>query len=655
MPVEQSNQEKIDAQFFALRGFEEEKKEIKRLMALNDIVAAKQRFLTIVTIEHLLACPLGTSYFHTYLSQEYNVENLQAYFEAKQLSDYILSSHKKARFDLNLVRQYDENVEKKMAENVDKMDEPSKEVPKCSESTESEIIRTLISSEQKKQLFTQFSSEGKEIAKVVQRIQKFINKYIGENATNEVNIPSSVEQSFLETFENFKQHVKSGCRKLIELGDQVSLVEKKQLIVDGMGERVQMIESVLEQFRAEILINLGDPFSRFLSSENFHELFILFFTADDPDFHRRRILEAGAGGIVLNQQFKWKEDMQARHPLTVVTDLLNKLISVVRRPNLWNWVASSTDQKHVELGINYDQLVDIKDWIMLKDDTAELQLVDMSLLANDYQRISFWINLHNLIITQAALIARGIPILLYSREIFLRKTKYNVGGQEYSIDDIKNAMLRGKKLQKAHSVFEKIKSNDPRWINAVQDNEKHNLVPLINFALADLTSQSANVRVMAPENLVQNLEELSLEWIRKHVIVNFGSETKLILPFLLHEIRSDFKTVPGKNADGMVNFVANKLELSTDNIIGQYKDTNLLITNFVPVLGEINYMDFQKQKENEKQEFLKSPRTLQRTSSINKSEYKFSWNQTKRNAKIKISGTLSSILHPNKKAKCILC
>jgi hypothetical protein len=379
---------------------------------------------------------------------------------------------------------------------------------------------------------------------------------------------------------------------------------------------------------------------------------VLFFTAEDPDFHRKRILEAGSGGIVLNGDFEWKQDMQARHPLTVVTNLLNKLQGVVRTPSLWNWMASSTDIKQVELGITYDNLTQIKDWKCVRDDASELQLVDLSLLQNDYQRISFWINLHNLIILHAALIARGIPILLCTRELFFRKTKYNVGGKEYSLQDIRNAMLRGRSLQRSHCTFQNVKKKDARWANAVQENEKHNMVPLISFALADLSFQSANIRVMSPENLTQNLEELTFEWLKKNVNVSYGSETRLTLPFMLHEISSDFKKTPGKHTDGVLNFVTDKLQITQEPVVLAYKDTNIWTSNFVPALGEECYKDLIAQKENEKQEFVRSQKNVVRAEP--KKEGSFSWARKSRNAKIRISDTLSHILRPTRKAKCLV-
>ncbi len=377
-------------------------------------------------------------------------------------------------------------------------------------------------------------------------------------------------------------------------------------------------------------------------------MFVLFFTAEDPDFHRKRILEAGSGGIVLNEDFEWHQDMQARHPLTVINGLLNKFLGVVRTPSLWNWMASSGDIKQIELGIDYSALTNVKDWRCARDESAELQFADLSLLRNDYERAAFWINTYNTIVLHAALIARGIPILLCTRELFFRKTKYNIGGKQYSLQDIRNAMLRGKELQRSHCTFQKMKSKDARWQYAIQDVE---MIPLINFALADLSAQSAAIRVMTPENIRQNLEELTNEWLKKNVQVSHGSETKLTFPFLLHEISSDFKKTSGPSQDGVVNFVATRLSLE-GSVTGEYKDTNVWSSNFVPALGDQYYKQLCEQKVSEKQTIGKQ-RT---TSDKHDKEESFSWARKTRNAKIKISTTINSMLNPSAKrtTKCLL-
>jgi hypothetical protein len=249
-------------QYFAFLTFNREKAEIQRLMAKNDISAAKERFLRNVNIEHCLCCPLGASYFHTYLSREHNVENLQAYFEAKQLSDLLLTSHKTARFNLDLLREYDSSVEKQLEDLT--IDEP------CPvESTDSDKQCSAqflnLSQEKKQEIKKHFCSDRSEYLRVEARIQKFLNKYIGRNATNEVNVAATTQQSFTRAFDEFKQNFNTNGSVVFD--DEKSILEKKHIIVDSMEKRAEIIEKVLQKFREEILVNLTDPCKRLFHSK----------------------------------------------------------------------------------------------------------------------------------------------------------------------------------------------------------------------------------------------------------------------------------------------------------------------------------------------------------------------------------------------------
>jgi hypothetical protein len=194
------------------------------------------------------------------LLREHNVENLQAYFEAKQLSDYLVTSHKQARFDLDLLRKHDQDIEQYLEDLSVTDDEDFPESP-C------EFLPKDIQAQQRSSsLRKHFAGERDSTKKIVQRIDKFIAKYIGKNATNEVNVPARTQQEFIDTFEKFKQNIGTTCGQLINDNSQ-TIIEKKEVIVTGMEERMQMIESMLEKFRNEILINLTDP-----CKYNFHQL-----------------------------------------------------------------------------------------------------------------------------------------------------------------------------------------------------------------------------------------------------------------------------------------------------------------------------------------------------------------------------------------------
>jgi hypothetical protein len=73
--------------------------------------------------------------------------------------------------------------------------------------------------------------------------------------------------------------------------------------------------------------------------------------------------------------------------------------------------------------------------------TSELQKVDLTTL-NSKEKLAFFINIYNMLVIHGHVI-HGIPESGLQRYQFYNNTKYQIGGQLYSLNEIEHGILRG--------------------------------------------------------------------------------------------------------------------------------------------------------------------------------------------------------------------
>jgi len=207
------------------------------------------------------------------------------------------------------------------------------------------------------------------------------------------------------------------------------------------------------------------------------------------------------------------------------------------------------------------------------DATAELQRVDLAPLSPP-ELTSFFINLYNALIIHA-LVVLGTRMNALQRAKFFASAKYNIGGYDYSADDMENGVLRGNRAAASnlwvvlglHQLSGgQFKKGDPRRAKVVEKVD-----PRIHFALVCGAKSCPPIKLYTPETLDEGLaaageafcssevevdrpkREVRLSKIFKWYSVDFGSikveRLTWLLPFLAPQARSDLQSMLGE-ADG---------------------------------------------------------------------------------------------------------
>eukprot|EP01062_Namystynia_karyoxenos_P069700 TRINITY_DN65170_c0_g1_i1.p1 TRINITY_DN65170_c0_g1~~TRINITY_DN65170_c0_g1_i1.p1 ORF type:complete len:614 (+),score=148.49 TRINITY_DN65170_c0_g1_i1:116-1957(+) len=125
--------------------------------------------------------------------------------------------------------------------------------------------------------------------------------------------------------------------------------------------------------------------------------------------------------------------------------------------------------------------------------TSELQRADLSLLADEKERTTFFVNLFNLLVLHAWVLRYGVDGQK-ARQLFFHKLCYDVGGEHFSLVDIESGVLGvGPK---------RFRQGDSRLRWAVQ-----NPAPETCFAVQHLSADSCPVRAYNKESLTEQLAD----------------------------------------------------------------------------------------------------------------------------------------------------
>eukprot|EP00898_Chlorokybus_atmophyticus_P007652 jgi/Chlat1/7889/Chrsp66S09179 len=151
--------------------------------------------------------------------------------------------------------------------------------------------------------------------------------------------------------------------------------------------------------------------------------------------------------------------------------------------------------------LNYKSLQNSPEFQDYVRATAELQRVDLFALDRK-QKMAFFINLYNALVIHATVI-KGTPSNPLQRIQFFKSFCYNVGGDEYTLDDMENGVLRGNRFPASSIIFKKrpFSSSDPRRFHAIVPVD-----PRIHFALVCGAKSCPPIRIYTPENLDTALE-----------------------------------------------------------------------------------------------------------------------------------------------------
>jgi len=235
-----------------------------------------------------------------------------------------------------------------------------------------------------------------------------------------------------------------------------------------------------------------------------------------------------AKGQPLNVHYAWEG--AARPASQVATDLRELIVALYDK-------FLSPDGKQVDYdGMKADPL-----FLEYVNASAELQAVSLSDLGRR-ERIAFFINIYNALIVHGTIV-REVPDNLLKRLSFFSSLKYNIGGHDFSADDVEHGVLRGNKPSPA-SLFAILgkpqwagpifKQGDPRAQQAVSP-----LDPRIHFALVCGAKSCPPIRVYTPESLEVGLQAAATTFCEGSVQVDRAAN-KVTMSQILKWYGGDF-------------------------------------------------------------------------------------------------------------------
>lgn len=161
-----------------------------------------------------------------------------------------------------------------------------------------------------------------------------------------------------------------------------------------------------------------------------------------------------------------------------------------------------------------------------------LQRVDLSALSPD-EKLAFFLNLYNAMVIHAV-IRRGYPEGMIDRKSFVTDFQYLVGGSSYSLNAIRNGILRSNQ-RAPYALVKPFKAGDNRLqISLPMVN------PLIHFGLCDGSKSSPPVRFFSPQNVYAELRAAAREFFKRNAIEVDISKRTVCLTCIMKWYSVDF-------------------------------------------------------------------------------------------------------------------
>ncbi|XP_020215486.1 uncharacterized protein LOC109799332 [Cajanus cajan] len=161
---------------------------------------------------------------------------------------------------------------------------------------------------------------------------------------------------------------------------------------------------------------------------------------------------------------------------------------------------ASDDRQHVD----YEAISKSEEFRRYVNMTQDLQRVNLLELSEN-EKLAFFLNLYNAMVIHAV-ISVGCPEGVIDRRSFFSDFQYLIGGHPYSLNIIKNGILRCNR-RSPYSLVKPFSTGDKRLEVALV---KFN--PLFHFGLCNGTKSSPKVRFFLPHRVVDELRGAAREF-----------------------------------------------------------------------------------------------------------------------------------------------
>ncbi|KAL9389766.1 hypothetical protein Peur_018371 [Populus x canadensis] len=187
-------------------------------------------------------------------------------------------------------------------------------------------------------------------------------------------------------------------------------------------------------------------------------------------------------------------------PAVVVGQRLNKIMSAILESH-------ASDDRFL---LDYAGISKSEEFRRYDNLAQDLHRVDLLKLSQD-EKLAFFLNLHNAMVIHAV-IRVGCPEGAIDRRSFYSDFQYIVGGSPYSLNTIKNGILRSNR-RSPYSLVKPFGTGDKR-LEVVLPKVN----PLIHFGLCNGTRSSPTVRFFTPQGIEAELRCATREFFQRNGI-----------------------------------------------------------------------------------------------------------------------------------------
>ncbi|CAN1151087.1 grx [Linum perenne] len=211
------------------------------------------------------------------------------------------------------------------------------------------------------------------------------------------------------------------------------------------------------------------------------------------------------------------------NPAVVVGRRIYKIMSAILESY------ASDDRRHVDYG-SISKTEEFRRYVNVVEDLQRVDLVGLGV----NEKTAFFLNLYNAMVIHAV-IRVGSPEGVTDRRSFYSDFQYIVGGLSYSLNAIKNGILRNNQ-RSPYSFIKPFGSGDKR-LEIVVDKVN----PLIHFGLCNGTRSSPMVRFFTPQGVESELRSATREFFQTAGGIEVDLETRTVhLSRIMKWFGSDF-------------------------------------------------------------------------------------------------------------------
>jgi len=195
--------------------------------------------------------------------------------------------------------------------------------------------------------------------------------------------------------------------------------------------------------------------------------------------------------------------------------------------------------------VDYAGIKDSPAFKSYKDIARQLQNVEIE-GSSENQRLAFFINVYNALVIHGFIERGDQPRNHLQRYLFFSRTCYNIGGRDYSLNDIENGVLRANRPSFGTLYSTPFKSGDPRLKTALSSVE-----PRVHFALNCGAASCPPIKTFSGDKIDKELDLATEAFLENDEGLKV-SESSVYLSMLFNWYKVDF----GRNQGEILRWIS---------------------------------------------------------------------------------------------------